>query len=308
MKFQDYYITLGVDRKADDKTIKQAYRRLARKYHPDVSKESDAEEKFKQLQEAYEVLKDEKKRQAYDNYGEQWKAAVEQGVGSGGAHAYSGTTHKGDDVNDLFGDIFSDFARGGRNKASWRGRDEYADINISLKEAYHGTTRKLSLQSWEINEQGQPSPITRSLNVRIPAGVTDGQRIRLKGQGQKGSGDASSGDLYLSVSINTHTGYRLNKKDLYFDLPVTPWEAALGSQVVAPTIAGKLKLTIPRGSQAGNELRLRGKGLPGFPPGDLFAVIKVILPTPQSETEEECYRMMEKTMSFDAREKMEVWK
>lgn len=306
MKFQDYYKTLGVDHDADDKTIKHAYRRLARKYHPDVSKENDAEEKFKQLQEAYEVLKDEKKRQAYDNYGEQWKVALEQGIGSQKPHTKSGTTQNNENINDLFGDIFSDFARQGRKKTSWRGRDDYADITISLKEAYNGTVRKLSLQSWQIDEKGQPHLVERSLNVRIPAGVTNGQRVRLKGLGQKGEGDAASGDLFLNVGIKTQTGYRVNKKNLYFDLPISPWEAALGAKVTAPTLAGKLKLTIPAGSQNGNELRLRGKGLPGYPPGDLFAVINIVLPEAQNELEKECYRNMEKLMPFDPREKMEV--
>lgn len=308
MQVKDYYKILGITRDADEKAIKQAYRRLARKFHPDVSKEANAEEKFKQLQEAYEVLKDPEKRRAYDQFGEHWKAGMEYGShAAGGSGGFYQESMRPEDVahfSDLFGSIFGDFAKSGRHQASWRGQDEYAHLSVSLEEAYKGVMKTLTLDAWELDAHGQPVRKQRTLRVRIPAGVTDNQRIRLQGQGQKGSTKDGNGDLYLTVSIKPHPSYRLHKRDLYLEVPVTPWEAALGTKITVPTLAGKIKLTIPPGSQSGSELRLRGKGLPGYPPGDLYAVIKVVLPEPRSDADRDLYRRMQHTMDFDPRAHM----
>ena len=306
MQFKDYYKILGISRDADEKAIKQAYRRLARKFHPDVSKEANAEEKFKELQEAYEVLKDPEKRRSYDQFGEHWKAGMEHGGaqaagGPGGFYRESIRPEDAADFSDLFGSIFGDFASSRRQQASWRGQDEYAHISISLEEAYKGVMKTLSLDGWELDKQGQPVRKQRTLKVKIPAGVTDNQRIRLAGQGQKGSAKGGNGDLYLTVSIKAHPSYRTNKRDLYLEVPVAPWEAALGGKITVSTLGGKIKLTIPPGSQSGNELRLRGLGLPGYPPGDLYAVLKVVLPEPRSETDRDLYRKMQQSMNFDPR-------
>lgn len=309
MQYKDYYEILGVSRDADEKTVKQAYRRLARKYHPDVSKEANAEERFKELQEAYEVLKDQDKRKAYDQFGEHWKAGMEYDARNpGGTGEFYRDSVRPEDVadfGDLFGSIFGDFARQGRHQASWRGQDEFARISVTLEEAYQGIMKTISLESWELDEKGHPSRKHRTLRVKIPAGVTNNQRIRLAGQGQKGAGKGGGqGDLYLTVNIKPHPSYRVDKRDLYLEVPVTPWEAALGDKITVPTLAGKIKLTIPPGSQSGRELRLRGMGLAGYPPGDLFAVLKVILPDPKNDSERELYRKMEQTMKFDPRSQM----
>ena len=305
MQYKDYYKILGINRDADEKAVKQAYRRLARKYHPDVSKEKNAEEKFKELQEAYEVLKDQDKRRAYDQFGEHWKAGMEYDArapgGPGGGYQESVRPEDFAQFGDLFGSIFGDFARQGRQQASWRGQDEFAQISVTLEEAYKGVMKTLSMESWELDKDGQPSRKQRTLRVKIPAGVTHNQRIRLAGQGQKGTGKGGDGDLYLTVNIKPHPHYRVEKRDLYLEVAVTPWEAALGSKITVPTLGTKIKLTIPPGSQSGRELRLRGMGLPGYPPGDLFAVLKVVLPEPRNDSERELYRKMEQTMNFDPR-------
>lgn len=308
MQFKDYYKILDINRDADEKAIKQAYRRLARKFHPDVSKEANAEEKFKELQEAYEVLKDPEKRRAYDQFGEHWKAGKENSAQAPGGHeGFYRESMRPEDVagfSDMFGSIFGDFAKQGRRQASWRGQDEYAHISVSLEEAYKGSMKTLGLDAWELDAQGQPVRKQRTLKVKIPAGVTDNQRIRLAGQGQKGSTRDGNGDLYLTVSIKPHPSYRINKRDLYLEIPIAPWEAALGGKITIPTLAGKIKLTIPAGSQSGAELRLRGMGLPGYPPGDLYAVLKIVLPEVRSETDRELYRKMQQTMDFDPRTDM----
>ena len=308
MPYKDYYKVLGIGRNADDKAIKQAYRRLARKFPPDVSKEANAEEKFKELQEAYEVLKDKEKRRAYDQFGEHWQAGMEYGAqGTGGHEGFYRESMRPEEIyrfSDLFGSIFGDFAKPGRQQASWRGQDEYAHISVSLEEAYQGIMKTLTLDAWELDSHGQPHRKQRTLKVKIPAGVTDNQRIRLAGQGQKGGAKGGNGDLYLTVSIKPHPSYRVSKRDLYLEIPVAPWEAALGDKITVPTLAGRIKLMIPPGSQTGRELRLRGKGLPGYPPGDLYAVIKVILPEPHDETGRELYRKMQHTMNFNPRDRM----
>jgi len=308
MAFKDFYKILGVDRNADADAIKKAYRRLARKYHPDVSKESDAEDRFKELQQAYDVLSDPEKRQAYDRFGEHWKAGMEQGeAAAGAAGGGSRGYYRQEDINpedvagfeDFINSVFGE--RGyGRGRAGRRGHDEHARLTISLEEAYQGTTRTLSFDALEADEGGRLRSRTRTLNVTIPAGVTEGQRIRLAGQGQPGA--TEPGDLYIQIHIQSHSDYTLDGRDLHLNIPVTPWEAALGDKITVNTLAGRLRLTVPPGSQTGKRLKLAGKGLPGKPPGDLFVTLNIVTPKPRTEADRKLYEQMARDMPMNPRE------
>ncbi len=303
MEFKDYYEVIGVARDASQEDIKRAYRRLARKYHPDVSKEPDAEAQFKEVGEAYEVLSDPEKRAAYDALGKDWKAG-QQGFqpppdwesqfharsGHGpGAHGFSGGGQFSDFFETLFGQ--DGFQRGGRGfRVS--GEDMRVTVPLSLQEAYAGVTRELSLATPEVDDSGRIRQRTRTLRVRIPAGVTDGQRIRLPGQGSRGHGGGPPGDLYAVVQLVPHPHFRPDGRDIFLEVPVTPWEAALGATVQVPTLGGAVDLKIPRGSAAGQRLRLKGRGLPGSPPGDQFVVLQIVAPAADSPEAETLYRRM----------------
>jgi curved DNA-binding protein len=309
VEFKDYYEIMGVARDATDDEIKRAYRKLARKYHPDVSKEPHAEERFKELGEAYEVLKDPEKRVAYDKLGANWKSGQEfrppPDWGSG--YEFRGGEFRAGD-SAAFSDFFESlFGRGGfqgsRQSAGpfdARGEDHHAKVLIDLEDAFAGATRAIALHAPEIDAQGRVHTRERTLNVRIPKGIKPGQRIRLAGQGAPGARGAS-GDLYLEVGIRSHRLYRIEGQDLYLDLPVAPWEAALGATVNVPTPGGKVDLTIPPGSSSGRKLRLKGRGLPGDPPGDLYAVLKVVLPPASTEAARALYKEMEQRLGFDPR-------
>lgn len=316
MEFQDYYKLLDVDKNATDDQIKKQYRRLARKYHPDVSKEANAEEKFKQVKEAYEVLKDAEKRKAYDQFGQNWK----QGQGfepppnwnyqqsqSQGGHQQS--QFNGEDYSDFFENLFGQRGAGFRQqrpKAS-RGQDQHSKVSISLEDAYKGTTRQLSLQQPTSDPRtGQVRYSTRSLNVKIPAGVKQGQQIRLKGQGSEGFGGGPKGDLYLEVTIAASKLFCLDGKNISVTLPITPWEAALGSKIAVPTLGGKVDLSIPANSQSGQKLRLKGRGLPGKTAGDQFVTLKIVTPKAQTDEQRELYQRMAESMPFNPRADMEV--
>ena len=317
VKFQDYYKTLGVGREAGEDEIKRAYRKLARKYHPDFNRHEDAEERFKQVTEAYEVLKDPEKRALYDELGPNWKAGQDFKPPPDweGAH-FEFRTGPGGDAFD-FGGGFSDFFAtlfGGRmaggggasgGQASWilRGQDHEAQIEISLEEAYHGATRTLTLQGHEVDPQGQLRPTVQNLKVTIPAGVTDGTRIRLAGKGGEGMGGGPAGDLYLKVHIEPHPRFRIDGHDLELEVPVAPWEAALGATVEVAVMDGSVNLKIPPGSQSGQRLRLRGKGLPqkGGSRGDLFARVKIVVPKALSPKEKELFSEMAKISGFNPR-------
>ncbi|MEX2524408.1 MAG: DnaJ C-terminal domain-containing protein [Gammaproteobacteria bacterium] len=314
MAFKDYYKILGVDRDADADSIRKAYRRLARKYHPDVSKEADAEDRFKELQEAYEVLRDPEKRQAYDRFGEHWKAGMEQGAAAaGGAGGPGGGTHyQYEDISpedvagfeEFINSVFGDRGFGGGyqgRRSRQRGSDEHARLTLTLEEAFKGTTRTISFDVVEPDKNGRLQKRTKTLNVTIPAGVIEGQRIRLAGQGQPGLDEP--GDLYIEVHIQPHRDYTLKGRDIYVDVPVTPWEAALGEKVTVKTPGGNVKLTIPAGSQGGQKLKLSGRGVPGKPAGDLYAVLQVIVPKPRNDAERELYRKMAEAMPMNPRQK-----
>ncbi len=293
MEYKDYYKTLGVARDASTEDIKRAYRKLARKYHPDVSKEANAENRFKDVAEAYEVLKDADKRAAYDQLGSNWQAG--QGFSPppdwhGGKGFEFRTSGGGAGFSDFFDSLFGRGFAGshGPQRRSARGEDQQARVQITLEDAFHGSTRAVNLS--------QPGGRSRTLEVRIPKGVRAGQRIRLAGQGSNG------GDLYLEVEFAPHRLYRLEGADLYLDLPITPWEAALGATVKVPTLGGAVELNIPAGSQSGDKLRLRGRGLPTTPtPGDQYVVLKMVTPPAETDAARELYGRLAKELPMDPR-------
>jgi curved DNA-binding protein len=322
MEYRDYYQMLGVGRSATADEIKKAYRRLARKFHPDVSKEPQAEQKFKEVQEAYEVLKDPEKRAAYDQLGSEWKSGQsfrpppDWGSGfefSGGPRA--GTRRRSARQEDSFGDAagYSDFfsslfGAGGLDGGSpfssstrQAARDHHARVDIELEEAYAGTTRTLELKRPELKPDGTLELKAHTVRVTIPAGVTEGQLIRLAGQGERGSGGGRPGDLYLEVRIKPHAVFQLEGRDITLTLPIAPWEAALGASVTVPTPGGPVEMHIPAGSQSGQKLRLRGRGLPGHPAGDEYVQLRIVVPPANSPEARALYEQMRQTMAFDPR-------
>ncbi len=310
MQFKDYYQTLGVDRTASQDDIKRAYRKLARKYHPDVSKEQDAEARFKEVGEAYEVLQDPEKRAAYDQLGPNWKAGQDFRPPPDWAQGFE-FRHDGFDgaggaqFSDFFESLFGrGFGFGGAGRSGGghaRGEDSHARVLIDLDDAYHGASRSFTLTTTEPGADGRPRTKKRTLNVRIPKGVRQGQRIRLAGQGTPGAGRGQPGDLYLEIDFRQHPYYRIEGRDVYLDLPVAPWEAALGATVTAPTPGGPVELKIPAGSAADRKLRLKGRGIPGDPPGDFYAVLEIALPPADSEAAKAVYRDMAKALKFNPR-------
>jgi len=311
MKFQDYYQTLGVARDASPDDIKRAYRKLARKYHPDVSKEPDAEARFKQIGEASEVLQDPEKRAAYDAVGSQ------QGGGSGdfqpppgwdAGFEFSGRGDEGlgaQDHSDFFEALFGRAARGmgaQRRTMHMPGQDHHAKVLIDLEDAYRGAQRSVSLRMPVLDAEGRGVLQERTLAINIPKGIREGQHLRLAGQGGPGLGDAPTGDLFLEIEFNTHRLYRVVGRDVYVDLPLAPWEAALGASVAVPTPDGEVELTIPPGSAAGRKLRLKGKGIPGSAAGDLYVVLTIALPPAGSDTAKHAYAALKAAApDFDPR-------
>ena len=314
MQFKDYYQIMGVARDATQDEIKRSYRKLARKYHPDVSKESNAEERFKELGEAYEVLKDTEKRAAYDQLGANWKGGQEfrpppdwkagfefRGTGSPG----SNTPDYSDFFSSLFGQNFS--ASGAEHRTfNARGEDHHARILISIEDSCQGTTRAITLQIPMVDAQGHVATKKRVLNVNIPKGIREGQHIRLSGQGSAGVGKNKAGDLYLQIEFQAHPLYKVDGKSLYLNLPVTPWEAALGATVKVPTPGGIVELRIPEGTLSGSKLRLKGRGLPGNPPGDCYVILAIVLPSAETDVAKDLYRRMEQELNFNPRAKLGV--
>ncbi|MFF4242329.1 DnaJ C-terminal domain-containing protein [Actinomadura geliboluensis] len=313
MAVQDPYEVLGVPRDAGQDEIQRAYRKLARAYHPDINKDPGAEERFKDVSEAYAILSDPEQRRRYDTFGPDFRKVPEDvdpdvwarsragaaaGAGRAGPYAtaggYTGGFGEDIDLEELFGGIFGGRTRGGGRWSAWspsRGADQEAEIEISVEEAYQGTRRTITLQ----RPDGR-----RNLDVTVPAGVTDGQRIRVAGQG--GSGD-TAGDLYLVVRIAPHPRYRVEGRDLYTDLPLAPWEAALGTTAGLQTPGGEAKVKVPPGTSSGRRLRLRGRGLPNprGAPGDLFAEVRIVVPPEPSETERRLFEDLASASPFDPR-------
>ncbi len=312
MKYKDYYKILGVERGASLDEIKKSYRRLAHKYHPDVSKEPEAEEKFKEVREAYEVLKDPQKRAAYDQLGRHrsgeefrpppdWERHFAQGRAPFGEF-------RGEGLFDFLSSIFGGPPRAGAGRArgaafAMAGQDYEATVHLSLAEAYRGTEVTLDLGVPEITEGGAVRRTTRSINVRIPKGVVDGQKLRVPGKGGAGVHGGPNGDLYLNIALHPHRLFKTSGRDLYLEVPVTPWEAALGATIEVPALEGRVRLKIGPGARAGQKLRLAGKGLPkpAGGHGDLYAVLQIVTPTVLSEKEKALYRELANVSSFDPR-------
>lgn len=315
MEFKDYYDIMGIKRDATQDDIKRSYRKLARKYHPDVSKEPDAEVRFKEIGEAYEVLKDPEKRAAYDQLGSHWKSGQEfqpppgwnQGFEfHGGGFTKADASQFSSFFESLFGNRFTTSGKYRDYSFNVRGEDTYAKILINLEDAYYGASRTITLQHTEIGPEGRPKIKERTLNVRIPKGVYQGQLIRLTGQGSPGIGKNNAGDLYLEVAFHPHPYFRTDKKDVFLELPVSPWEAALGATIKIPTPAGIVDLKIPAGSQSGRKLRLKERGIPGHPPGDLYVILQIVLPPAESEQARILFREMEQKLAFNPRTRLGV--
>jgi curved DNA-binding protein len=297
MEYKDYYKILGVSRDASAAEIKKAYRVLAKRYHPDVSKEANAEEKFKEVGEAYEVLKDADKRAQYDQFGSyQHGQSFTPPPGWG----QSGQSHAGGfgggNFSSFFESMFGGAGGGMGDNFFAAGEDVNAKITVSLEDAFHGAKKTIRRPAGA--SQGG------TLNVKIPAGITSGKKIRLSGQGKAGMG-SRAGDLYLEVAIAQHTYYRLEEKDIYLDLPITPWEAAMGGKVTVPTLAGKINLTIPANAKSGQKMRLKGRGLPGKEPGDQFVVLQIMVPPANTANAKQLYQQMAEEMAFNPRETLE---
>jgi curved DNA-binding protein len=308
MKFKDYYQTLGVPREASADDIKHAYRRLARKYHPDLNKEPEAESRFKELGEAYEVLKDAEKRAAYDDVGKRWQPGAEQpppGWDSGYEFRGGQADFEGfGEHSDFFEALFGRRGAQARHRAPPRAQDHHAKVLIDLADAYRGAQRGIRLQVPTLDAQGQLVMSERTLDVAIPAGVREGQHLRLAGQGAPGFDGAPAGDLYLEIHFRPHPLYRVDGRDVYLDLPVAPWEAALGADVDVPLPDGSVKLSVPAGSGQGRKLRLKGKGIPGKTPGDLYVVLQIVVPAPVTDAQRQAWRELAKAQPFNPRSEM----
>lgn len=313
MEFKDYYKIMGVERNATQDEIKRAHRRLARKYHPDINKDANAEGLFKDLGEAYEVLKDPEKRAAYDQLGADWKSGQEfrpppeWNAGfefSGGGYTGSDSADYSDFFEALFG---RGFAGAGSARGSFHahGEDRHAKILIDLEDSYTGATKTLVLKQTFVDAEGRLQTRDHKLNVNIPKGVHAGQHIRLAGQGGASMGKGKAGDLYLEVEFRAHPRYSVVGRDITLELPLAPWEAALGATLKVPTPAGAVELKVPANSSSGQRLRLKGQGLPGKSPGDLFVVLRVALPSANTEEAKELYREMAKRFSsFNPRDSL----
>jgi len=313
VEYKDYYKIMAVPRDASQEDIKRAYRKLARKYHPDVSKDPDAEERFKELGEAYEVLKDPKKRQAYDQLGQRWQHGQEfrppPGWAAGfdfgtGDFAAAGRSPFSDFFESLFGQFRPDYSER-QTEFRIRGEDMHARLLISLEEAYRGTTRTVSLNVPHFDDHGRSTLEKRTLKVSIPKGIKRGQRIRLAGEGGRGFGsDAPAGDLYLEVGYTPHRLFTVEGRDVFLQLPVTPWEAALGATVTVPTLSGIVEMKVPPESQSGRKLRLKGKGLPGTPPGDQFVLLQIETPPADTDAARSAYQRLAEAAPFNPRARL----
>ncbi len=323
MEFRDYYEVMGVARDATQDDIKRSYRKLARKHHPDVSKDDDAEEKFKEVGEAYEVLKDPEKRAAYDQLGQNWKAGQDfqpppgwdEGFefSGGDGDGYTGYGGSGNaQFSDFFRNLFgqgqahSGFGGGqaGGQPFHMHGEDRHARISIDLRDSYTGVSRTITLHAPEVTNDGHVVTRDKTLNIKIPKGIRDGQKIRLAGQGGPGFGDGKAGDLFLEVEFKPDKQYRVEGADVYLNLPVTPWEATLGSKVMVPIPSGDIELKIPANSNQGSKMRLKGKGLPGKEPGNLYVMLEIQLPPANTNAAKALYEKMAEEMPFNPRDNL----
>ncbi len=312
MKFKDYYRIIGVPPAATADDIKTAYRKLARKYHPDVNKEPDAEKRFTDIGEANEVLKDPARRAAYDELraggwkeGQEMDAPPPRSQADPGGGPFAG---EGVDFSDFFQSMFgrgraAGRQPGGSSRSAFheRGDDIHATFAVTLEESYRGSERQFTLQSPSIDAYGQFVRGQRTISVKIPKGVTDGSTVRLRGQGHPGTTADANGDLYLEITLNPHRFFRVDGCDLTLSVPITPWEAMLGARVGVPTLGGTVMATIPAGSQANQKLRLKGLGLPGDPPGDQYLTLTIAMPLTASDKAKELYRALAAESAFNPR-------
>jgi len=310
MKYKDYYATLGVDRGASAEEIKKSYRKLARKYHPDVSKEPNAEERFKEVAEAYETLKDPEKRAAYDQLGrhapgQDFRPPPDWGDRFAGAD----TIFEDLDLADLFAGLAGRRPAGPRGeRGPAPGRDYEAAVRLSFEQAFDGAEIELDLDVVEYDEQGVPHRVPRRIKVRVPKGVTDGQQLRVPGKGAKGVNGGRDGDLYLDIQVEAHPLYRVAGQNLYIDLPLAPWEAALGATINLPTPGGTVSLKVPPGTRAGQQLRLSGRGLArsGDKPADLYAIAHIVMPGVLDERQRALFRELAQASNFNPRAHFEA--
>jgi curved DNA-binding protein len=333
MKYRDYYQILGLPRDATQDGIKRAYRKLARKYHPDVSRQADAEERFKELGEAYKVLKDTEKRAAYDRMGSQWHEGQDfqpppQWDDNFEFNGKENRSRANAEFSDFFEAMFGSEHAGGQGRQANRkasrtdraeqaasdlegaysgaqcsipGQDHHAKITINLEDAYRGAQRSISLETPILDAQGHVSLQSRTLNVSIPRGTRSGQHLRLSGQGGAGFGEGRAGDLYLEISLRDHPRFRVDGRDVSLDVPVAPWEAALGTSVTVPLPDSSVEMTIPPESGGGRRLRLKGKGIPGNPPGDLYVTLNIVLPPADTDSAKATWDRMRQAFDFDPR-------
>ncbi|WP_372966091.1 DnaJ C-terminal domain-containing protein [Marinobacter sp.] len=325
MDFKDYYAVLGVSESATPAEIKKAYRKLARKYHPDVSKEADATDKFQNVGEAYEVLKDPEKRAEYDQlrkYGARDDGSFQPPPGWQSASGFSGGGYTEADAgqfSDFFEQMFGGARRGGssagggfgsggyRQSVKMRGEDVHARLALFLEEAMHGCDKQVSFTVRDADDQGRLIPRQKTLKVKIPAGMRDGQHIRLKGQGAPGIGGGEAGDLFLEIELAPHPHFTVEGGDILITVPVAPWEAALGATITVPTVGGKVNVKVPKGSSSGRKLRLKGKGFPGKHPGDQIVILQVVMPEEHSAEANELYEKLgELEKNFNPRKKLHL--
>ncbi|MFO1310464.1 MAG: DnaJ C-terminal domain-containing protein [Burkholderiales bacterium] len=323
MKYKDYYGILGVQRSASADEIKTAYRKLARKYHPDVSKEKDAEEKFKEVSEAYETLKDAEKRAAYDQLGtyregQEFRPPPDWARNFGGQHfggqpfgqgmGAGGAAFEDIDLSDLFAGLSGARGRaggGGRANRPVPGSDYEAVVRLSFDQAFHGTEVDLELSALEWDPEGGVRRVPHRVRTRIPRGVTNNEKLRVPGKGGKGANGGPDGDLYLDIEVADHPLYRVSGNDLYIDLPLAPWEAVLGTSVDLPTPAGAVTLKVPAGTRAGQQLRLSGRGMTrGASSGHLYAIVRIEVPTVVDDEARALYRKLAEASNFDPRAKL----
>ena len=314
MEFKDYYRSLGVGNEAKPDEIKKAYRKLARKYHPDVSKEPDAQQRMREVNEAYAVLSDPQKRSAYDALARRHAAGAdfEPPPGWEQSFDFAGDGAGGEDFSEFFANLFGRGARAsraGRGRGAEmppiRGEDQHAAIEIDVRDAYQGGERAIALRATRLDENGRAVADQRTLHVQIPKGVREGQQIRLAGQGAAGYGGGPAGDLYLEIRFAPDPRHQVEGRDVTQTVPVAPWEAMLGARIEVPTVSGRLQVGVPAGSKNGTKLRLKGRGIPGDPPGDLYLQLELVLP-PASDKARELFETMSRELAFDPRRAMEA--
>ncbi len=327
MEYKDYYEILGVDRDASQDEIKSSFRKLARKYHPDINKDEGAEDQFKKISEANEVLGDPEKRAAYDqlganwqqgqdfNPGNNWDAGFEfsGGFQNGGSHGGDSAfkTGNGEQFSDFFENLFGQAyaqqrAQQEEKMRNMPGQDSHAKVLIDLEDSFAGTRKTVSLKTPELDAGGHLSMKNRTLSITIPKGVTEGQHIRLKGQGHPAPGSGKAGDLYLEIAFNPHRYYHVEGKDISINLPVTPWEAALGNKVKVPTPSGPVDLKIPANARQGQKMRLKGRGIPAKEAGDFYVILDLTLPPADTEEAKEIYKTMAEKLDYNPRKQLGV--